>query len=85
MLPLLLLSLLIVTGSEPVLVVSVVVVEVEVAEFEEQEIKKVLHLHTLVDGSGECSIKVDEVKASVGDETIASVSSVGLVQVWGRY
>lgn len=66
------------------LVVSVVVVEVEVAEFEEQEIKKVLHLHTLVDGSGECSIKVDEVKASVGEETIASVSSVGLVQVWGR-
>lgn len=64
------------------LVVSVVV-EVEVAEFEEQEIKVVLHLHTLVDGSGECSIKVDEVKASVGEETIASVSSVQLV--WFRF
>lgn len=62
------------------LVVSVVVV-VEVAEFEEQEIKKVLHLHTLVDVSGEWSIKVDEVKASVSEETIASVSSVGLLQV----
>lgn len=66
------------------LVVSVVVVvEVEVAEFEEQEIKVVLHLHTLVDGSGECSIKVDEVKASVGEETIASVSSVQLV--WFKF
>lgn len=63
------------------LVVSAVVVVVEVAEFEEQEIKKVLHLHTLVDGSGEWSIKVDEVKASVSEETIASVSSVGLLQV----
>ncbi len=63
------------------------VVALVVVEFEEQE-RKVVVLHTLEDGgSAECSsIKVDEVKASVPEEAMASdsVSSAASVQVWGR-